>query len=98
MFTKKGIYMLDKLKTLQVNFSLIAFIAFNIKMLITQPTFADSIIVLVLAGSLGYSQFIKRFQPYKLDEAVQKDLLEVKSALSKMNMIRATDTKEKRYF
>jgi len=91
--------MLDKLKSLQVNFSLIAFVAFNIKMLITQPTIADSIIVLVLATSFAYTQYVKKFQPYKLEDAVQKDLIEVKTALSKLNMIRSTEhIKEKRYF
>ena len=90
--------MLNKLKTLQVNFSLIAFVAFNLKMLLTQPTIADSIIVLVLAGSVAYTQYIKRFQPVKLDESVQKDLTEVKMALSKLNLVRATDAKDKRYF
>lgn len=88
-----------KLKDLVINYSLIVFLAFIGKMMILQPTFADSIIVAVLAGLYGYSQYLKRFQPYNLDKEVQQDLIEVKTALSKLNMLRATDKlKEKKYF
>lgn len=89
--------MKEKLKNL--NFTLLAFIFFTIKILVIQATFADSLIMAVLAALYGYSQYLKRFQPYKLDEAVMKDLVEVKSALSKLNMIRATEKMaEKKYF
>jgi len=88
-----------KLKNLVINYSLIVFLAFVAKMMILQPTFADSIIVLVLASLYGYSQYLKRFQPYSLDEAVLKDLAEVKSALSTLKMSQSTDRlKTKSYF
>jgi hypothetical protein len=91
--------MLKKLKDISLNYSLIVFLVFVGKMIILTPSFADSIIVLVLASLYGYTQYLKRFQPYNLDKEVAKDLLEVKSALSKMNFIKATDqVKEKRYF
>ena len=81
--------MKEKLKSL--NFTLLAFIAFTVKILVIDATIADSLIIAVLAGVYGYTQYLKRFQPYKLDDAVMKDLVEVKSALSKMNIIRATE-------
>ena len=89
--------MKEKLKSL--NFTLLAFIAFTVKILVIDATIADSLIIAVLAGVYGYTQYLKRFQPYKLDDAVMKDLVEVKSALSKMNIIRATEKlAEKKYF
>lgn len=91
--------MMEKLKNAQVNIALVAFVCFTVKVLILEATFPDSIILLGLGTLFGYTQYLKRFQPYKLDDAVMKDLIEVKSALSKMNMIRATEKlTEKRYF
>jgi hypothetical protein len=91
--------MLKKLKDISLNYSLIVFLIFIGKMIILTPTFADSIIVLVLASLYGYTQYLKQFQPYSLDKEVAKDLLEDKNALSKMNFIQATDKlKDKRYF
>jgi len=91
--------MLKKLRNLQVNFALIIFIAFSVKMLLFNATIADSLIVGILAGLYGYTQYLKRFQPYRLDDAVQKDLNEVKSALTKLNMVRSADKlKGQKYF
>lgn len=91
--------MFNKLKMLQVNFALIAFACFTIKVLITQASLSDSLIIVVMGSLYGYTQYLKRFQPYKLDDAIVKDLMEVKSALTKLNMVRATDKlAEKRYF
>lgn len=91
--------MIEKLKKLQVNIALIAFACFTTKMIFISTSFPDSIIMLGLGALYGYTQYLKRFQPYNLDKAVAADLLEVKSALSKLNMIRATENKEnRRYF
>jgi len=91
--------MLKKLKDLSLNYALIVFLIFVCKMIILTPSFADSIIVLVLASLYGYTQYLKQFQPYNLDKEVAKDLMEVKSALSKMNLIQATNKlKDKKYF
>lgn len=76
-----------------------AFIAFTIKMLVVNVSIADSIALAVLAGLYGYSQYLNRFQPFNLDEAVKKDLIEVKSALSKLNLAQATEkATKKQYF
>jgi len=91
--------MLSKIQSLQINFALVAFSFFMTKVLIFNPSIADSIILLGLGALYGYSQYIKRFTPYRLDDAVMKDLAEVKSALTKINMIRATEKlAEKKYF
>lgn len=99
--------LVEKMKSLKNSFSivkstncaLVAFSCFTIKMLVVQPSIADSIILLGLGAVYGYSQYLKRFQPYKLDEAVMKDLVEVKGALMKLNMVRATEKLEgKKYF
>lgn len=91
--------MLEKLKTLQVNYALIIFSAFAVKMLVTTPSIADSAIVLVFGALYGYTQHLKRFQPYKLEDAVMRDLAEVKSALSKVNMTQAAGKLiDKKYF
>jgi hypothetical protein len=91
--------MIERLKSLQINFALVAFICFTIKVLAFSATIPDSIILLGLGSLYGYTQYLKRFQPYKLDDAVARDLIEVKSALSKLNMIRATEKlAEKKYF
>jgi hypothetical protein len=91
--------MLEKIKSLQVNFALVAFGCFMVKVLVFSATIPDSIILLGLGGLYGYSQYLKRFQPYKLDEAVMRDLLEVKTALTKINMIRSAEKMtEKKYF
>lgn len=91
--------MIEKLKSLNINFALVAFSLFMIKVLILAPSAPDSVILLGLGGLYGYTQYLKRFQPYKLDEAVMKDLIEVKSALTKLNMARATEKlAEKKYF
>lgn len=90
---------MEKLKSLQVNFSLLILLGFMFKVLILPASIADSIIVIAIGSLYAYSQYLKRFQPYKLDDAIAKDLIEVKSALSKLNMIRATDkAAERRYF
>lgn len=91
--------MIEKLKSLQINFALIALICFMVKMIAVSASIADAVIVLGLAGLYGYTQHLKRFQPYKLDDAVAKDLIEVKSALTKLNMIQAREKKaDGRYF
>lgn len=91
--------MLEKLKSLKINFSLVAFLCFIVKMLVVDASIADSIIVIALGSVFAYSQYIQRFQPYKLDDAVMKELTEVKSALSVLNMKRINEkTNDKRYF
>lgn len=88
-----------KMKNLQVNYALIAFLAYCVKMLAFTPSFADSIIVAVLAGLYGYTQYLKRFQPYNLDEEVKKDIAEVKTALSTIKMAQTTEKmKQGKYF
>lgn len=94
--------MLEKLKSLQVNFSLIAFSCFMTKVLVLSATIPDSIILLGLGGLYGYTQYLRRFQPqpYKLDDIVMKDLLEVKAALSRMNLLNVASqaAAPKKYF
>jgi hypothetical protein len=91
--------MLEKIKSLQINFALIAFLAFMVKVLTTDASIADSIILLGLGTVYSYTQYLKRFQPYKLDDAIIADLKEVKIAISKMNLIKASEKlTEKRYF
>ena len=84
---------MEKLKNLQLNYALIAFACFMVKVMVVEATIADSIILLGLGALYGYTQYLKRFQPYKLDDAVMRDLQEVKGALSKLNMVRAADKK-----
>lgn len=91
--------MLEKIKALQVNFALIAFTCYMVKVLAVSTSISDSVILLGLGGLYGYTQYLKRFQPYKLDDAVMKDLVEVKKALASINMVRAADKMtEKKYF
>lgn len=94
--------MLNKLKALwptNFNFSLLTFVAFTIKVLIVDVSIADAIVLLGLIAGFGYSQYLKRFQPYKLEDAIVKDLVEVKQALSRMNMIRSQEkTSDKKFF
>lgn len=93
---KNGELMLSRLKKIQLNFALIAFLAYIVKILILEASFADAIVAGVLAGLYGYSLYLKRFQPYKLDEEVRKDLTEVKNAMSKINFVKSQQNK--RYF
>jgi len=90
--------MLKKLSNLQVNYALIAFIAFMIKVMLTEVSFADSIILGVVSGLYGYTQYLKRFQPVKLDETVVKDLLEVKQTLSKLSLSQSRDNSDQRKY
>jgi hypothetical protein len=91
--------MLEKLRSLQINFALVAFVCFTFKVLIFSASMPESIILLGLGSLYGYTQYLKRFQPYKLDDAVMRDLMEMKSALTKLNMIRATEKmQDKKYF
>jgi len=90
---------MEKLKSLKINFALLAFLCFTTKILAFSATIPDSIILLGLGTLYGYSQYLKRFQPYKLEDAVMKDLLEMKAALSKLNMIKAAEkATNKKYF
>lgn len=86
--------MLKKLKDLTPNFALIAFLAFTVKMLVFTASFPDALIMGVLAGLYGYTQYLKRFQPYTLDEAVRNDLIEVKTALAKLKLAGTVKQKE----
>lgn len=90
--------MFKKLSNIQVNFALMAFIAFMVKVMVLEASFADSIILGVLATLYGYTHYLKRFQPYNLDEAVQKDLQEVKAALSKLNFAQSRENLDKRKY
>lgn len=87
--------MFGKIKNVNVNYSLIAFLAFTTKVMVYSPTLADSLIMGVLAGLYGYSQYVKRFQPIKLDETVAKELLEVRQAMSKLNLLKLQENREK---
>lgn len=94
--------MFKKLKALwptHFNFALLTFVAFTIKALVVSVTFPDAIVLLGLIAGYGYNQYLKRFQPYKLDDAIARDLLEVKQALSRMNMIRSQEkASDKKFF
>lgn len=91
--------MFGNLKNVKVNYALLAFLAFTAKVMVYSPTVADSIIMGVLAGLYGYSQYLRRFQPVQLDEAVAKELLEVRQALSKLNLLKLQEKREKpKYF
>lgn len=91
--------MFEKLKSFPINPSLITFICFTIKILVLPATIPDAIILLGLGAGYAYSQYLKRFQPYKLDDAVMADLKDVKLALSKMNMVRPNEkAKDKTYW
>lgn len=95
--------MFNKLKALwpaTFNFPLLTFIAFTIKVLVVNVSFPDAIVLLGLTAGFGYFQYLKRFQPYKLEDAIVKDLLEVKQALSRMNLIRSQESKtsDKKFF
>ena len=91
--------MIENIKSLKVNFSLLAFLCFMIKVTAFNATIADSIILLGLGALYAYTQYLKKFQAYKLDDVVMKDLAEVKSALSKINLYKATEKiNEKKYF
>jgi hypothetical protein len=92
--------MLEKIKSLQINFALIAFIAFTVKITLFSATFPDSIILLGLGMLYGYTQYLKRFQTYKLEDAVMKDLHEVKAAISHLNIRKTAEkmSEVKRYF
>jgi len=91
--------MFEKIKSLKVNFVLFAFLAFMVKVLLFEASIADSIILLGLGTAYSYTQYLKKFQVYNLDEAVMAELKEVKIALSKMKVLRATEKMtEKKYF
>lgn len=91
--------MLEKIKSFPVNYSLLTFLCFTIKILAFEASFPDAIILLGLGAGYAYNQYLKRFQPYNLDEAVMSDLREVKMALSKMNMVKSVEkTEARRYF
>lgn len=91
--------MFNRLKDLNTNYVLIAFLAFMVKMLVVTPSPADSIIVAALGAVYGYTQYLKRFQPYKLDDVVMNDLKEVKMALSKLKVVQTAEKMtDKKYF
>lgn len=91
--------MLEKIKSLKINFALVAFLCFTIKMIAISATPADSVIMLVLGALYGYTQYLRRFEPYKLEDAVMNDLKEVKIALSQMKLRNAAEKMaDKKYF
>lgn len=91
--------MFKKLKDFKVNFALIAFLAFAIKMILIDPSFADGIVIAVLGAVYGYTRHLERFQVYNLDQEVANDLREVKTALSKLNLANSIQKKDgNKYF
>lgn len=91
--------MLEKIKSLKINFALIAFLCFTIKMIALSASPSDSVVMVVLGALYGYTQYLKRFEPYKLEDAVMKDLQEVKIALSQMKLRNAAEKMaDKKYF
>lgn len=91
--------MFKKLKNINVNYTLLVFLIYVGKTVAYSPTLADSIIVGVLAGAYGYTQYLKRFQLVRLDDEVAKDLLEVKQALGKLKLANTQEKlKNQKYF
>ena len=88
--------MKELLKRIQfkLNFPLLAFMAYVIKMLIISPSFPDAIIIGVLAGLLGYKMRLKLFEPKPVDDQIKKDVQEIKNALSRVNLAKVTEPKK----
>ena len=91
--------MLKKITDLKPNFALVAFICFAAKLLIVEASVADSLVCAVFGAVYTYGQYLARFKPHNLDEAVAKELLELRTAVSRINTIKATEKlTEKKYF
>lgn len=93
--------MISKLKSL--NLVLIAFLAYSIKLLIVSSSFADGIVLAVLAGALSYSSYLKSIKKKELDQDelkdVKEDVQELKSSLSSLNIAKIKpDSYNKKYF
>lgn len=91
--------MLKKISGLQINFALLAFGCFAVKLLVTDASVADSIVCAVFGGVYGYTQYLGRFKPHNLDEIVAKELLELRTIVSRLHTIKAAENlTQKKYF
>lgn len=88
--------MLETLKKIKfrLNFPLLAFMAYVVKMLVISPSFPDAIVMAVLAGLLGYKMRMQTLEPKPINENLKKDVQEIKNALSRANLAKATEPKK----
>lgn len=87
----------------KINFSVIAFSAFAVRLLILPPDFASAAILAVFGAVYLGSRYITVKEPQKAPnrmkiemDKLSDDIKEIKGALSKTNMAKAT--KSDRYF
>lgn len=74
----------------KINFALLAFVAFSVRMVAMGATFSEALVMLVLAGMYAYDRYL-HFHPLRNSdkawtEKVEKELAEVKSAVSAVKL------------
>lgn len=92
--------MIERLKK-SLNFVLLAFLAYAIKLLLVEASYADGMVLAVLASIHGYKSYLKATLDKKLDDAklkeIKEDVQEMKSALSSLNITKIKPNNRK-YF
>ena len=86
--------MKDFLKKIKINYSLIAFFAYSIKLLILEASYADALVLACLAGLYGYKMRLKLAEPRDVNEDVRKEIAEIKTAMSKVNLAKISEIKK----
>lgn len=87
---------MEKIKKLLLNsnVSMLAFIAFTVRLIVTGVNFSEALALLVYAGLYGYSKWLSDREQitkdHKFTEEIRKEIQDVKSAVSAMKIGQAT--------
>ncbi len=89
--------MIEKLKSIQLNYAALAFLAYLIKLLAIGAGYPDALVIACLAGLCGYKMRMQLLQPRPVDAELKAEIQEIKNALSRANMAKVTNP-DKKYF
>lgn len=84
--------MLNKVKAalLSANIPMIAFSLYVIKALVFSASYPDAIILAIISGLYGYGMKMNLLVPRNVPKDLEKDVQEIKNALSKVNLASVT--------
>lgn len=69
-----------------VNYSLLAFFLFSIKLVVFGSSVSDAIALFALAGLYGFSLFLESKKETPINDEIKKDLENVKSAVNALKI------------
>ncbi len=86
--------MKDFIKKIRINYALLAFFAYSVKLLIIEASYADGLVMSCLAALYGYKLRLQSIEPKEVNSDIKKEFQEIKNAMSKIELAKLGKTKK----